>query len=482
MGRISTGIFIVAGTLLFSGASPGNPPDAPPTGIGVKAIVPTIAPAAMDRLLGDLAHDDWHIREQAHKAIVATGPAILGPLEARLGQVETIHLRDAILRAIEETRQAAVGRGTAIHATFAGATVADVLRTLQSQSGIKLGVDVIDPAEPVSASFDGWTWWQTVGRLCRENDWDLRAFAGGMALRPAGSAPTLGGPVDLSGPLAVICRGARYERDLVISRSENLTWPTPDAVGGAMADAMPRHERGARFEYDFEGYLEPRFVVGSRSFEVVWTEARDDAGNTLLPIGSADLTGLGNDLLGIASPVAPEKGMLGNRSEATWQSGRLVFSAPLTFPRQPGETLELAGRLRASVGAELTLYEATTTQMTQGARWRVAGEQVEVRAEPGRTPNRWMVIFETLRDPGSEALDVMIAGFTGTELFDQAGQKLRRGTALRQESAAGGVIYRMEFIGPDPDGPTIPSKLSATLPARLVELDLPFRFKNLPMP
>lgn len=488
MGRIRpdtpVSAVIAAAFLLSAGAAwAQTPPHDPPHAPGVEILVPDLDHALIDRLVDDLAHDDWHIRKQAHDTLVEMGPAILPGLEERLAHVETIHLRDAILLAIEQTRQAAAGRGTLIRAAFTSAGTADVLRTLRTQSGMELGISVIDPAQPISARFDGWTWWQSVGWLCRQNDWDLKVDAGGMSIRPAGSNLTLGGPVHLSGPLAVLCRGARYERELTMSRNADSAWPTPNRVGEAAEGAeSARHERGTRFLYEFDGYLEPRFVIGSRSFEVIWTEARDDAGNTLLPAGIADISGMGDDLLGPPSPVAPEKGVVGNRSDATWQSGRLMFSAPLVFPGEPGRTLAVAGRLRASVGADLTVYEATTTQITRGIRWRVAGEQVEVRAETGRSPNRWIVVYETLRDPGPATMDVMIAGFLETQLFDQSRRKLRRGTAYRQEGAAGGVIYRMEFIGPEAEGLTIPARLTATLPARLVKLDLPFRFENLPMP
>ena len=93
-----------------------------------------------------------------------------------------------------------------------------------------------------------------------------------------------------------------------------------------------------------------------------------------------------------------------------------------------------------------------------------------------------MVMFELLRDPGDATVDVMVASFAGAELIDTSGRRMRRGTAYRQESPGGGLVYRMEFIGAEGDRPAIPARLAATLPSRLVELDLPFTFTGLPMP
>ena len=144
--------------------------------------------------------------------------------------------------------------------------------------------------------------------------------------------------------------------------------------------------------------------------------------------------------------------------------------------------MRLAGRLRGSAGADPVDYLSTTTPLTAGVRWRVAGEQVVVRMEEGRSAGRWMVMFELLRDPGDATVDVMVASFAGAELIDTSGRRMRRGTAYRQESPGGGLVYRMEFIGAEGDRPAIPARLAATLPSRLVELDLPFTFTGLPMP
>jgi hypothetical protein len=451
------------------------PPPAPAAAPGIQRPLKNIHEYEVRELVVQLTDPSWAVRQAAQDELVAFGPDILPLLEqARLATAD-LQTRSSIAVIESQISETLARAGRSISVRLENAEASAAVRELAQQAGIPV---VIDERRlmgvRLQGAFDGESFWQTMLDLCARHDLDIRPIESGLRATRAteGAARTIGGPASTYGPMLILARGAHYERKLTLERD-------PAAQTTAVAPAPSYGQE--RFRYEFEALLEPRFLIGSRKFTVLLTQAADDAGNILHAAGAADGLDLGRDLADPRRPANAGEGLATSISEAQWSVGRLKFDVDLLFPDSPGRSISLAGRIRGLVGAELEDVRVAAVDMAEGQTWHAAGERTEVRLEPSAAAGRWVLTLVTGRAVAPEVSDLLANALATAELTDAVGDRFRRGSLNSSTGDDGRVTLRMEFIGPA-DETMLPRHLSVRVPRRALELDIPFEFENLPMP
>ena len=429
-------------------------------------------------LIEQLASQDWSLRQEAADKLVLLGAGVLPALETARRQTPDLQLFSDLELVENRIARDQVHVGRPIWLRLEAADAAAAMREIADQAGVSVQVEdrrlrgvVLD------GQIEGLTWWQAMMKLCATHDLDVRASDTGMRITRATDGPSraLAGPISTYGPLLVMARGARYERELAFDRSAVLK-----RDGSLIADeaALLRQQR---FLYDFEMMLEPRLMIGTRRFTIFLTAANDDAGNTLIAGPAADGNDLGRAIDDAAARAAVDPAMTANLLDADFAGGRLRFSASLLYPATPGTRMNLSGRIRGVVGAELHDAEANALDLAAGVIWNVAGERISLRLEASSSAGRWALVVESTRAVTPEIADLLSAAFANAELTDGAGDRFRRGATLNATSDDGRFTSRLEFVGPAEET-MLPRTLRCRVPRLALDLDEPFEFANLPMP
>ena len=447
-----------------------------PSGI-IRLAPPAPDDARISSLVEQLGSENWRMRQEASEKLVALGPGAMAALEAARRQTSDLQLFSDLKLVEDQIAHHQVQRGRGIWVRLESADAAAAVREVADQAGVNVQVEERRLAGvALDAQIEGLSWWEAMTKLCAGHDLDVRASDTGMRVTRAtdGPARTLGGPMSIHGPLLVMPRGARYERDLAFDRSAVLK-----RDGSLVADEAAL-TRSTRFLYDFEMLLEPRLMIGARRFTILLTTAGDDAGNTLIGSPAADGNDLGRDIAEAARERL-DPAAAANVIDADFSSGRLRFSAPLRYPNAPGTRINLSGRIRGVVGAELHDAEATALDLAGGMNWTVAGERILVRLEASSSAGRWALVVQSARAVTPEIAELLAAAFVTAELYDGAGDRFRRGATHNTTSEDGRFTYRLEFIG-SAEETMLPGTLRCRYPRQALELDEPFEFENLPMP
>lgn len=458
-----------------------GPPEAqlPPPAPGITRLPHDVDARQVAALVASLSDADWNVRYDAQQRLAALGPDALPHLARARRDLDDPHTHATFDLIEQQISEDLAQRGYPVHAEFHEADAVDAIREIARQARLELPQLQVDERRlqgvTINGRIEGRTWWEALSALCAEHDLDARPMETSLRITRAteGAMPTLAGPIATSGPVVILARGARYERRVTIDRAALTgTGSTSGEPGGAIE---------ARFRYELEAMLEPRFVVGSRRFSIVLTGARDDAGNMLLAGGAADGADLRRDLLAPGARLQLDDLMAASVSEATVSGGRLRFEVDLEYPSAAGRRMSLSGRLRGLVGADLYDIDAEEIAMGEAMTWHIAGERVSARLEPSAAAGRWLLYVQSARAVGPEINDLIVTSVGRAELTDAVGDRFRRGAVHNNTGQDGRLTCRVEFIGPA-DEAMRPHRLRCRLPRRAVDLDLPFQFDNLPMP
>lgn len=452
--------------------------DAAPPAAGIERLEPPAPdPAQVSALVKQLADESWSLRQEASEKLIALGPAAL-PALAECRRQNTDLQTHTDLGLIEAQIALNVAQsGRLIYLRLQSADAMQAVQEMAQQAGVTVQLEERRlRGVTLDGEIEGLSWWPAMLKLCAAHDLDARPGESGMRITRATDGPsrTLVGPSSTDGPMLVLARGARYERTLSFNRNPVLK--RDGSIVAEEADVL----RQARFIYDLEAMLEPRFLLGSRRFTVLLTGASDDAGNVLMAVGAADGGDLAGDIAAAARAGA-DPAMVANITEGEWSGGRLRIGVPLVYPVTPGTRLHLSGRVRGLVGADLHEVQATSLDLAAGVAWHVAGERVNVRLEAGSTAGRWTFTAESARAVAPEVADLLAAALSQAELSDAAGDRLRRGAMQSSTGEDGRYACRLEFIGSSEET-TLPREVRCRVPRRALELDVPFEFESLPMP
>lgn len=452
--------------------------DAAPPPAGIQRLQPPAPdPAHLSDLVKQLAHESWSLRQEASEKLVVLGPAALPALAEFRRQNTDLQIHNDLGLIEAQIALNVAQSGRQIYLRLQSADAMQAMEEMAQQAGVTVQLEERRlRGVMLDGEIDGLGWWPAMLKLCAAHDLDARPGESGMRITRAtdGPARTLVGPASTEGPMLVLARGARYERTLGFDRSPVLK--RDGSIVAEEVDAL----RQARFIYDLEAMLEPRFLLGSRRFTVLLTGASDDAGNVLITAGAADGGDLAGDIAA-AARAGVDPAMAANITEAEWSGGRLRIGVPLLYPATPGTRLALSGRIRGLVGADLHDVQATSLDLAAGVAWHVAGERVNVRLEAGSAAGRWTFTAESGRAVAPEVADLLAAALSQAELSDAAGDRFRRGSMNSSTGEDGRYTCRLEFIGSSEET-MLPREARCRIPRRTLELDVPFEFENLPIP
>lgn len=439
-------------------------------------------------LIENLDADAWADRRDAEDELaekVATSPGFRKAAADALPELDEIR-REIVASLLAEAAELAPAPRQAMHFSFLGARAADVVTEINAQSGTDLEFSAALWDAKLTGDIEGLQFWPAVLQLAANHNLDISvssasATSAQMMLDDRSRVPDkvqLGGPHCIDGPVVVFARGTRMERERYLDKE----------LGSEATVSASAVEH--RFSYTFDAFLEPRYWIGSRSFEIEWDEAIDSEGNDLLQraqAGAADLrSAIDDGLVGGLGGIAPIL------TQARWTSGRLPMRAELHYPENPGQTLSVRGRIRGLLGTDLTELSVRIDPP------RLLGE--DGRAEPFRwtiagVPTRWSVTavpagnrmnFEvhgiTLQSISSDSdlADLVGSAMSRVRLVDDGGRRIQQNLSPRvRRTDSGEMEMRLVFAADVEVGGT---KLICEAPQNAMQLETSFEFKDLPMP
>jgi len=314
----------------------------------LQLVAQSSASANLQILLEQLGAARYADREAAARALEQLGreaiPVLQNGRDARDMEIRT---RAAAL--LEKIEGSLLTRPTMVRLNFKDASLADVVRALGQQTGMKISLFPenlprwkqerlsLQEAEPLP-------FWKAVDRLCAATslqiDLELRGFSmhnqPTLALTDRITRPVH--PISDHGPFRVSLVGLEFQRHVgfavVMPRVRaNPGQAERPAAQKDLAPPQPRPVTSVQCSVQFQVTAEPRLSV-SQTGALQILEARDDQGNSLRMDnpGAPVLTGNADYLGGPCSSVVHVR-------------------APLNRPENPGRTIKV---LRGSVPLRIT--------------------------------------------------------------------------------------------------------------------------------
>ncbi len=408
-------------------------------------------------------------REESAKALEAMGREALPALEAALRSPDA-EVRSRVLSVWERIQKGLLVRPTMVRLEGGGRPLIDVVRSIGEQGGFSLQVSqhgserLINAREPQPVPF-----WEAVNRLGLVGGHFTIANPGGglfPTLEFGGSEDTC--PSMISGPFRIKLKGIHDHRD----RSLILgPWLRIDAANQRIPIPPGGQEHEARFYLDLGLMIEPRMWF-TQEGPAQAIEAVNDLGQTLV---RRDTT-----------RVEADYSLIHNGGGVT--QGQVQLD--LAMPERPGRSIV---RLRGSIPVAIQI------------RSHVTALEIPLPATKGQAFAHTDAVF-TVRDvrEDNRGTAIVLDVHSNLDRFDlPAGRdreiissRLRCLSSHQVEivDADGNVLAESSGGGTSPDGHSWMSLViwknrNKTRPARFryyrmvrAFTDLPFEFRNIPMP
>ncbi|HET6250603.1 MAG TPA: hypothetical protein VFE47_23145 [Tepidisphaeraceae bacterium] len=401
---------------------------------------------SIDSFLPRLGSDSWKQRQEAVQELVRMGedarPMIHELLSRNIADGETRTRLEAALSQIDENRLIGASFIT-IH--LKNATPKAVFEELSRQCYADLQPfpqNLFDQGDQpkVSIDIDRQPFWTAMNTIADKTGIDLQQYNEGVRLMHGGFR--MNSPFStIQGPFLVVATQ--------ISRSQTEMLANG---GGSSSD----------FSIQMMAYSEPKLHVLSSSAGVKLEIAVDDAGNSLMPTSE------------------------GNRGYYGGSGGCWNLFAQLKYPDHPGKKIaRIKGTSRFLIQTKSQRIEIPDIKNVKEMT-RIVGDMPVVFHEMKKTNEIW-----ELRLSGNpQALgNNRWAQFnqsvqTNLQVLDDKGQMLEhRGMSSRGDN--NGIEFTLMFspsLRPDGRNSSDPAKLVWEVPTASKEIEVPFDFKDLPMP
>ena len=466
--------------LVFVGAS-----------FAIAQTAPSTQPAAsVETLVAQLGDPQWALRQSAQDQLIAMGQSVIPRLRQVAKETGNDEVRQRAEAAIAEINEITLTGPSLITMHVKDMPVRDAFAELSRQAGATL--------QPMPTElWDLKTWPKITVDLNREPFWsalrtmgaqagvELRQWSEGLRLMQSGAGGQSGGRFVVSGPFLVTL--------LRCSRTQVIEYGLP---GG--------ENPTSDFQVFFSATAEPKLRVLRAAYSARLDEATDDRGNSLL--AHPDDNGANNN--GDLTRVL-EAGF------ATGAGGTWQFSARLGYPQNMGKRLVT---LRGSVNVLLqthvetieipaVLSAANTSRTAGGLRLTVteakkSGDRYDITATIARDVSgggsggdvEWERVQQSLNDlklidaQGRPLVRSNLASGLANESFE-LNMSFTRGDLLNLGGGGGGGAGRLRdgaaargAAGAAVDGPIDPVKLVWQVPTETKEINVPFEFKDVPLP
>jgi hypothetical protein len=453
---------LAVGMVLSRPAPVGSGEPAGQAEIGVRATSPE-AEAKVEALAGELADDNWVVRQKAQDELVQFGPVARARLEGLLRETRDEEVRtraEAALRQIEENRLTGTSFVT-IHVKDAHPK--EVLAELSRQAYADLTrtapADLWDSKQWPAVSIDAerQPFWVVMNELCAKAGLQPQVSVGAereivLAVRDPSLEPWGQGKVRpvVAGGFMVMINTVSTRKYLDLNAPKNVS-------------------RSCQMQVVV--YPEPKLRVLQLASPTRVVEAVDERGNALAP------------------PAAGTEYM---QTITTWPCSLYIGLQP---PLDAGRRIaRLRGTGRFVLQAKSEVAEIADVVNAKEVTRTVGGKQFTLK-EVKRNEDRYVVSISLMR-AGFSANDWAYAGTYNTsnafKLVDARGRPLYRWSFTNSGGGAEQMDYTIQFsrapqatakvqgAGGEPTGE--PVKLVWEVPTESREVTVPFGFDDVPLP
>jgi len=432
----------LAGSLARGGEAPLS---RPATGAASPASQPADGIPEAERLVAGLGSDNAMTRQASQDALIRMGEhgrPLLARAIAQTKDLEVITRAEAALRQIDEDRVVGSSYIT-LHLKDAEPRVA--LAEISRQAFAPLAVfpdDLLEQGGLPKVNLDlvRQPFWVAMRQFSGQTGLDLQPFNEGVRLMRSGMRAN--GPSVIFGPFLVVATQ--------ISRTQVIQLGQDGGANGGQSD----------FRLNLVAYSEPKLKV-LRSSGVKLDEAVDDLGNSLLFSGPDN------------------RGYYGG-SAGYWQ-----LSVQLAWPEKPGSRIaRLRGSENFTVQTKAKTIEIDDLPSAKEKTESLGGMVLTVHSF-AHNADTWelkvSMKVNSLNSPGWAQIQQVFQ--TGMRVVDSQGVALdRRGMNSRGTNDHVGnhlVDMTLQFAA---SGGRNPVKLVWEIPLETKDINVPFEFKNLPMP
>ncbi len=436
--------------------------------VTVLAIAPTIGaapidPATVAPLVAKLADNDAEVRKEAAAQLVGMGPDVKPELQKAIADKADRKVKarvESIITRIDNATAPAAGgetttvalSGTPITLDLQDVDAADAFDALFAQAKGEYGTQPAnlladkDNVAPVTLKYDKAQFWTVLQDLCKQTG--LSLYNSGDGTRMMFS--TQNDKDWLTRP-SVVANGFLIQASNV-NRSWNVNLARP-------ADGTET------LQVQFFAYPEPSLRVIRSSYQLKLDEATDDDGNSLIP------------------PQNMGDGYSSGR-QAVWQ-----FQAPLNSKAATGNKIaKLSGKAKFGVMTEMARLEVPDIANVKDFTKNLGSMSVTIKGLTKRAGNPTNETYElpiTLTRKGGDN-DMINMGPQGLSLHDAKGRELSSQGWSGGGGGGGNYTYTMQFgryaRGSDENRPGAPDKLVWDVPTKIADVQIPFEFKDLPLP
>lgn len=417
---------------------------------GAQTTAPTTSPS-IDKLLRDLAADEFATRQRAAGELAAMGKEAIPQLEELLKQSKNEEVRTSLETAISKIRESEASGPTLITANFSAGTAQQVFEELSRQAGVEIEITGGDGwdrfVETRDLSFSRKPFWAALSEACDAFGVGFNMANRKIQLTQGGRAPRFRA---LAGPLLVVAD--------TISRTSSSIRQLNDVEG------QPRSNTNLTLQ--LRVFCEPRATV--HSIQCTIDEARDEQGK---------------DLRHINAQAAPHPGMvnIGGRNDLRMMPVHLVVT------EKPGTHIaRLSGKVNVQLVSKSHLLEIPDVQNAEPSEHVIPGGKLRFEKLEGRRNQFTMrVTCESTNNINASMLqDVRLVDAEGRGLMNAGRSSTSSNRNKIEIDLRFHAAPEMNIAAPNQRGemPGPPAKLILRIPIETRDIEAPFEFKDIPMP
>jgi hypothetical protein len=420
----------------------GDPATSPTTN---AASQPTTPPQEQ-HLIDQLNADDWRARQAAEDGLVAMGQQTRGEM-LLLTATGTAEQRTRAQSVLARLDVAAANSPTLVTLHMKDANPRDIFSAIAKQAGVDLAFfpeNLWSPAQgvqipSVSIDLDHQPFWSAIEQAGQASASRVQTMNNGNGNKLTVQQSNLGEDW-LAGPR--FTRGQFTVMPMQISRNQTVTF-------------SPSASKSSNTEMQFQLLVDPKVTVVSVQYCPKLTEALDDKGNSLVP---------------------PQ-----DRSQGEQGGPALTFqlSTPLEFPNDGFTKLaSLKGTISVAVASrvehlDLPDVKSAVNQPKRLGDWTFVLESCDIGQRDG---NYAVKVTVPSRMVDANAVYSMMSQI---QLIDAAGNSISSG----YNSGSGDMThYEIKKTFTAPDVIHLPVRLKWDVPVETKEKQIPFEFKDLPLP
>jgi hypothetical protein len=414
-------------------------------------LAPVAARAADDpeveQLFKQLNADDFKTRETARKQLIERGEEAVPQIKALAEKAQDPETRTSVAAILEAIDAQSVTGPSLITLDMKDAPAKDVIDAIARQAKTELAVwpdDVWGQVDKktLTLKVTRQPFWQVMKDVLPQFGLQLNSHGPGDRLRLMRGTPNhMTGPAHLSGPFMVIATGA--------NESRSIDYGKPDAA------------TNARTHIDVNVYVEPKLRVLAREYNPFIEEFVDDAGHSLVTPGR----GAGRHLSHSRDPL---------------------FNININVPQVEGRTKRIAklkGSIRAVLMTKSDRIEVPQITKAKGSSqskgdWTIKVNDVTADAS-GAVILNVTILKNVVGAANEESEWKRNVGFDSFTVVDEDGRPLdKQGHSM----SGNGKQWDGNFQFRRGRGTGEPAKLVWEFPVEAEEVQIPFEFKDLPLP